>query len=137
MTNIFKFALDLPSWLHGKIGHCSLQCLNSGHFVNTHGYFSGLGTLLCGCVDFTDILDFRFEQIVGGGFNQYPLWCGFSSASSNNLPTCLSLIDATIFWLTSSAANSRLLQWLIGRPYFSGGSQATGRETRPVEHRDG
>ena len=60
-------------------------------------------------------------------FSQYRLLWGCRAASRRKRLTWDVEIDVTMPRLTTSSASSWAVQWVMGRPDFAGGSQATAR----------
>lgn len=124
MTNVLELTPFHLAGSHGQPWMLALKGLDTGQFVATHGALSLL-IAFCGLlVDFTHVSYLgikvgiiRWRQPVADAMGlQIPL---LSSRWA-----CRGEIVATMPRCMSSSAISRPVHWLMGRPDFSGASQA-------------
>src|SRR4030066_203122 len=124
MPNGFKLpAFDLAR-RHRQTWVFSFQGLNAGHFIGTqHGFalFYQFWSVLIQRIDVIHLLIEPLIRFLGQPVtDQVRLEAPFLSSRE----ACRAEIVSTIPRFTSSSAISRPVHWLIGRPDFSGFSQA-------------
>src|SRR4030067_340225 len=124
MPNVFKLpAFDLAR-RHRQTWVFSFQGLNAGHFIGTqHGFALcyQFWSLLIQRIDVIHLLIEPLIRFLGQPVtDQVRLEAPFLSSRE----ACRAEIVSTIPRFTSSSAISRPVHWLIGRPDFSGFSQA-------------
>ncbi len=125
MPDIFKLASFDFTGKHGQTRMFAFQGLYSGHFIRAQYRLALLGQFGCFLIDRVDLLDFLVKAFIG--FRGQPVadQVRLEAPFLSNRAAWRAEMRSRIPRLTISSAISRLVHWLIGRPAFSGFSQAS------------
>src|SRR5688500_13377264 len=109
-----------------QAGVLALERLDAGQLVGAHAPLAAFGERRGLAVEGADIGDLGVELWIGGRRSQpVPNPVRLEVPLFNSRAACRGEIASTIPRRTISAANSVVLQWLIGRPDAPGASQAS------------
>jgi len=124
MPNIFKLpALDLAR-RHRQTRMFAFQGLDAGHFISAHHGFALLCQFWSLFVQRIDIIHLLVEAFIGFPGQPVTDQVRLEAPFLSSREACRAEMVSTIPRFISSSAISHPVHWLIGRPAFSGFSQA-------------